>query len=209
MQMHAQYLTFLRWAGKRFRRSRMKVFAAMFLSVRTIVDFGGADETWPDYKAEEIVLLNVDANIGRGEFKLVIGDGRHAPFEDKSFELAFSNSVIEHMELCEDQKQFAREMMRVGRSVYCQTPNRWFPIEPHVMTPFVHWLPKKMRTRWLYRYFTPWGWLTGHTTEYIKDFVRNTRLLTRAEMQELFPNAEIIEEKVCGICKSFVAEKSG
>jgi hypothetical protein len=33
--------------------------------------------------------------------------------------------------------------------------------------------------------------------------------LTRAEMQELFPDAEIIEEKVCGICKSFVAVKRG
>jgi hypothetical protein len=147
--MDAQYLKFLRWAGKPFRRSRMKVFGAIFPSVRTIVDFGGADETWADYKAEEIVLLNVDANIGRGKFKLVIGDGRHAPFEDKSFELAFNNSTIEHMELWEDQKQFAREMMRVGRHVYCQTPNRWFPIEPHVMTPFIHWLPEKLRT-WCY-----------------------------------------------------------
>jgi hypothetical protein len=35
----------------------------------------------------------------------------------------------------------ARETVQVGRSYYLQTPNFWFPLEPHYGVPFIHWLP--------------------------------------------------------------------
>ena len=34
-----------------------------------------------------------------------------------------------------------------------------FPIEPHVLTPFIHWLPRKLQAR-LLRNFTVWGLMT-------------------------------------------------
>ena len=58
----------------------------------------------------------------------VVADGCHLPFADDAFDMAFSNSVIEHVP---DHEAFSRELARVGRSYYVQTPNKWFPIEPH------------------------------------------------------------------------------
>jgi hypothetical protein len=65
--------------------------------------------------------------------------------------------MIEHLYTSENQAQAAREAMRVGKKLWIQTPNRWFPIEPHFLTPFVHWLPEEARKR-LVRNFTVWGW---------------------------------------------------
>ena len=53
------------------------------------------------------------------------------------------------------QQRFAREVARVGRAFWIQTPNRWFPVEQHLLTPFVHWLPKRWQRRIVPR-FTVW-----------------------------------------------------
>ena len=67
--------------------------------------------------------------------------------------------MIEHLGTRDNQLKAAAEAMRVGRSLWIQTPNRWFPIEPHYLTPFVHWLPAPVRRRIL-RNFSVWGWVT-------------------------------------------------
>ena len=71
----------------------------------------------------------------------VAGDGRSLPFRDGSFDVVFSNSVIEHVGDAASQRRFAREVARVGRAYWVETPNRWFPVEQHLLTPLVHWLP--------------------------------------------------------------------
>ena len=58
------------------------------------------------------------------------------------------------------QKAFAAEMLRVGKRVYCQTPNRWFPVEPHYLALLVHWLPRAYFTYFVHRYMTVHGLLT-------------------------------------------------
>ena len=69
-------------------------------------------------------------------------DGTQLPFADGSFPIVFSNSVIEHVPKGL-QPAFAREIRRVGDRYFVQTPNRWFPIEPHYQMPFVHFLPER------------------------------------------------------------------
>jgi Methyltransferase domain len=73
---------------------------------------------------------------------VVRSDGRDLPFGDREFELGFSNAVIEHVEGGRTgQRRFVEELCRVARRVFVTTPNRWFPLDPHTLLPFVHWLP--------------------------------------------------------------------
>lgn len=69
-------------------------------------------------------------------------DGRHFPFPDKSFDICWSNAVIEHVGDFERQLLFLREIDRVSKNAFITTPNRFFPVEVHTRTPFLHYLPK-------------------------------------------------------------------
>ncbi len=72
----------------------------------------------------------------------VRADGRELPFEDAAFDLGFSNAVVEHVAGGRDgQRRFVGELCRVARRVFVTTPNRWFPLDPHTLLPFAHWLP--------------------------------------------------------------------
>lgn len=93
--------------------------------------------------------------------------------------------------------------MRVGRALWIQTPNRWFPIEPHFLTPFIHWLPKRLRKR-LVRNFTVWGLVTRPTIETAHEIVDEIRLLSAKELRELFPGCEIVRERFLGLTKSLI-----
>ena|GEM_PF-3897996 len=81
-----------------------------------------------------------------------------------------------------------------------------FPIEPHVLTPFIHWLPRRLQAR-LLRNFTVWGLMTRPDAAARARFLDTTRMLTRTELQTLFPGAEIWTERFLGLAKSFVAVK--
>ena len=74
--------------------------------------------------------------------RVVRADGRDLPFADREFDLAFSNAVVEHVAGGPGgQRRFVEELCRVARRVFVTTPNRWFPLDPHTLLPFVHWLP--------------------------------------------------------------------
>lgn len=76
----------------------------------------------------------------------VQGDARELPFSDGSFDYVVSNAVIEHVGGPDGAKRMIAESHRVARAGYFHTtPNRWFPIEPHLMAPFLHWLPESPR----------------------------------------------------------------
>tara|TARA_B100000519_G_C14260974_1_gene447954 strand:- start:9144 stop:9884 length:741 start_codon:yes stop_codon:yes gene_type:complete len=75
--------------------------------------------------------------------KFVLADGKNLPFPSDSFDYVFSNAVIEHVGSSSEQSKFIKELNRVAKKgVFITTPNRWFPVEFHVILPFVHWLPK-------------------------------------------------------------------
>ena len=85
------------------------------------------------------------------EIRRVQADGRHLPFADGEFDIAFSNAVVEHLGDRGAQEAFVHELCRVGKHVFVTTPNRLFPIDPHTLLPVAHWLPEGPRRRLIRR----------------------------------------------------------
>lgn len=172
-----------------------------------LLDVGGYPWCWPPgATAAQVTLLNrafPDGPATEG-FSYVTGDGCALPFRDDEFEVLFSNSVIEHVGTWERQQAFAREARRVGRKLWVQTPAREFFVEPHLIAPCVHWLPRKWQRR-LIRNFTVRGWLTRPTPAEVDEFLAEVRLLSRAELTRLFPDCEILTERFLGLPKSYIA----
>ncbi len=194
------------WALARyFRRRRFSSFHEFLRGVDSIVDFGGTPEIWLNVDRENVVLLNIDEQPVPPGFVSMKGDARRTDFPDKSFDLAFSNSTIEHVGTWEDQQAFARELSRVGKRVYCQTPARSFFFEPHYFTPFVVWFPWLLKRYEFVRYCTYYGLRWRPSREQVKDFQAHLRLLDRAEMQRLFPDCTIREERFLGMTKAYIA----
>jgi hypothetical protein len=76
--------------------------------------------------------------------KAVSGDGTALPFSDATFDIAYSNAVIEHVGGYDAQLSFLRELRRIAHRGYLTTPNRHFPIELHTRVPLLHLiLPKR------------------------------------------------------------------
>src|SRR5262249_30272488 len=150
-----------------FRRRRMRLFLEKLkpTAATTILDVGGYPETWRGLPVRaRITVLNVheiDYVPQRHDppITTVVGDGCRLACADDSCDIVFSNSVIEHLSNFENQQLFARECRRVGRRIWIQTPARSFVIEPHLLTPFIHFLPHQVQ-RALIRNFTIWGLIT-------------------------------------------------
>jgi SAM-dependent methyltransferase len=123
--------------------------------------------------------------------RFVQADARELPFDDGEFAIAYSNSLIEHLPPT-DRARVAAEMARVGQALFVQTPNRWFPVEPHALLPFVHWLPRRLGRR---------AWRFGVTGEPFDDI----SLLDARELRRLFPDARIVRERVGPLTKSLIA----
>jgi hypothetical protein len=191
-----------RLVGARFRRRRMADFLASFAVTPStrILDVGGTRIFWSGIPAQ-VTTVNLDPSNADQ-----VADARRLPFADRSFDIVFSNSLIEHVGTYEDQIACAREIARVGFRYYVQTPNQRFPIEPHFLAPFIHWFPLSWRRR-LIR-LTPWAILTRPDRETIEQFLSTTRMLTAQEMKALFPDAEIGCERFCGLTKSLIARRT-
>jgi hypothetical protein len=133
--------------------------------------------------------------------KAVCGNGCSLPFEDKQFDICYCNAVIEHLFSWENQVRFASEIRRVARSWFVTTPNRWFPFEPHMRLPGVTWLPRA------------WQHGIGKTYSYHhihRKYISGTdwseiRLLSRCELQRLFPGSKVIRNGTVGWTPTFIA----
>ena len=123
------------------------------------------------------------------------GDATKLPFSDGEFDVAFSNSVIEHVPRAL-QPAFASEIRRVAARYFVQTPNRHFPIEPHYQMPLFQFLPEKMQRALNDRFSLGWQ-EKGHWEQ--------IDLLSSNDMRRLFPDAEIHRERVLGLTKSLIA----
>lgn len=108
------------------------------------------------------------------------------PFADHSFDIAFSNAVIEHVGSREQQRAFVAEMLRVSRSFFLTTPNRWFPVEFHTALPLLHFFPRNTHRSLLAR--------LGHGY-WSKE--ENLNLLGRQDLLSLFPEgANVAADRV-------------
>jgi hypothetical protein len=179
-----------------------------------VLDIGFSDQEYSDtdnfiekhypYRSQ-ITALGVDAP---SEFpkrypdvKVMQYDGTTFPFEDKSFDIAWSNAVIEHVGRHENRRDaqvlFLREIARVSRSAFVTTPNKRFPIEVHTRTPLLHWLPKS----WFDRYLRMRGigWATGDYMD----------LLSVGELRGVLRDAgvtqyRIVQNRLMGLTLDFV-----
>src|SRR3954453_15120460 len=112
------------------------------------------------------------------------------PFDDDTFDLAYSSSVIEHLEPAQ-RSAFAAELKRVARGWYVQTPAFSFPVEPHALLPFAHWLPPAIRRRY-------WRLGAGGGGE-------ESALLRRRELEALFPGGRVVAERAGPLAKSWIS----
>ena len=198
---------------RRFRARRMEDFIARFgvTHETKILDVGGTPANWLLAPVQPRVTL---LNTPRGQeqvsaaFTFVSGDGRMLPFRDQSFEIVFSNSVIEHVGDRNEQRKLADEIRRVGKHYWVETPNRHFPVEQHLLTPFVHWLPRTWQRAWVTKW-TIWEWIERPSPDrrefYIRHYLDDVRLLSASELAALFPGAEILRERKFGLTKSLIA----
>lgn len=194
---------------KLWRARRFRLFCQIFgLSETTagldgarILDVGGWPYDWLSRPrvAAQIDTLNLTApnvdpeKASAHAIGILVGDGCAMDFADGAYDIAHSNSVIEHLGTWDRQRQFAAELQRVGRGVWCQTPAFECPIEPHYLAFFIHWLPRRVRRR-LIRRFTPMGLISRLTPEMADRWIAETRLLSRREMRKLFPSCHIRTE---------------
>jgi hypothetical protein len=136
------------------------------------------------------------------------GDACNLPsFADNSFDIAHSNSVIEHVGDWERVEAFAKETRRLAPVYHVQTPYYWFPVEPHFLIPIIHWLPEGFRAKiFLHISFVPRG-LSPNMGAAMRR-VESAYLLDRAQMAYLFPDAQIRFEWFGPFAKSLIASRT-
>jgi len=185
-------------------RSRTKKFALLRLLFRPqpedrVLDIGASGDVFLRYTFEDIYPYPQRIIAGGHDFReilsarrhypppqYVVFDGCRLPFPDKSFDLVFSNAVIEHI-LGEDrQTRFAEEIMRVGKSWFVTTPNYWYPFESHYHLPFIQFLPRAAQREY--------NRLLG--THIPKGQRQELGLLSARQLRSLFPSSRILKVRV-------------
>lgn len=194
-----------------FRRRRTRwLQEELKLSAQdSLLDVGGYPWCWPDStNRPRLTLFNqaFPENLAKQhpEFVFSTGDGCNLPYANQEFDVIYSNSVIEHVGTWDRQQEFAKEARRTAGRLWIQTPAREFFIEPHLIAPFIHWLPRHWQRR-LIRNFTVRGWLERPDKGKVDAFLDEVRLLTFAEMKHLFPDCTILREQFLGMTKSYIA----
>jgi hypothetical protein len=196
-----------RLRAARFRRFETLV-ARLPLPLR-ILDVGGTNTFWENRRWTEragiqIFSLNLVPEKKQHEnIEPLTGDATDlSQFEDGSFDVAFSNSVIEHLFTFENQRRMAAEIRRVGKSFWVQTPNFWFPMEPHFHVPGWQWLPLDLRVAMIRRWRCGWRGPCSDPVQ-ARALVEELRLLSKAELRMMFPGATLLAERFGGLVKSW------
>jgi hypothetical protein len=168
-----------------------------------VIDLGGTSDIWNLVKTPlDLTILNLPGTIhnenakSHHRFTFLEGDAtRVDDYSDNSFEIAFSNSVIEHVGEEANEWKFAGEVRRLAPSYYVQTPSVYFPLEAHSGIPFWWALPRFVRARLQERWaktLPDWGEMVAHTT-----------VISRRQLQRYFFDGTIRTERLLGISKSY------
>ncbi|WP_376799773.1 methyltransferase domain-containing protein [Candidatus Raskinella chloraquaticus] len=177
-----------------------------------IVDLGGNIEYWRDLEAVwsgrsvSFVLINLmSQRLDDQRFESRVGDCTNmAEFADNSFDVVHSNSVLEHVGRWQAMRAMAREVRRLAPRYFVQTPDFWFPLEPHFRVPFFHWLPEPVRLALVMR-FDCGAFPRAATLDDAQRYIEDSILIDRKRMSALFPDASISSERVFGLSKSLIA----
>ncbi len=209
----------------RFRAARMRYFEQSFFRAafrdileaqppRTIriLDIGGTYDFWNALSFQymdrcEITLLNPEKR-GNPEnspnVHYMEGDATDlSAFHDGEFDLAFSNSCIEHVGRFPEWQRMADGMRRVGTYYFLQTPNRYFPMEPHFMFPFFQFLPLKAKALLFHNFDLGYFQKSADWEKCLKE-VDSIHLLSLRDLKRLFPDGQVKREKLLGLTKSFM-----
>jgi Methyltransferase domain len=216
--------------GSRFRRKRIAPLLDMIISVASekggcsIIDVGGTRKYWEivpiDFLRQHkvsILITNIDDNIGETGnlegtvadhseeiFTFARADACSLPYPEKSFDILHSNSVIEHVGDWDHKVSFSKETNRVAASYFVQTPNYWFPWEPHFGTFGFQFLPVPLQVSLVMakrRGFRP----RSPTVDAAMHSIETCQLLDARRFRALFPDAEFIRERFLGLTKSLIA----
>lgn len=200
---------------KIWRHRRFALFIRLLQPCRSdlLLDVGGYPTFWTSHPqpVQRIDTLNIhDVNwlpedAPNHEIRTLTGDGCSLTMKSGSYDIGFSNSVIEHVGSFERQQQFASEIRRVAKGLWVQTPAYECPLEPHYMAPFIHYCRPAFQKK-VARWCTLWGWIERPNHQQIATMVDTTRLLRKLEMEQLFPDCEILTERMLWLIpKSYIA----
>ncbi len=202
--------SFRKRRGRMLKEKIAKLSADLGRDIR-ILDVGGRPDYWMNVNASgisKVVLMNNDEtelkrlNLDNPMFEPILGDACDlSEHGDNAFDMVHSNSVIEHVGDWDKMAAMAAESLRVGQAGWVQTPAYEFPIEPHFRLPFIHWLGTPTRASLL----TLSPLYKGTTRMERRGHVERINLLSRREMDLLFPGTDIWTERVL-FAKSYVAK---
>lgn len=178
------------------------------LSEMKVLDLGGTMSWWlrAPVLPQHVTVVNLEIDQGSSApwLTAITGDACRADslLPGQSFDLVFSNSLIEHVGGHSARAALAQVIRALAPRYYVQTPYRYFPVEPHWLFPAMQFLPVPAR-----RYIAPrWplghthGWDSGHAFEQ----VMSTELIGATEMRSYFPDGELLWERFAGLPKSMV-----
>jgi hypothetical protein len=194
----------------RVRARRWQTFAERFpdFAQMSVLDLGGTAGAWRlvPTRPTRLVLLNIAPPGELEGAESAVGDACDPPdrVRREHFDLVFSNSLLEHVGGHWRRERFAEVVRTQGEHYWIQTPNRYFPLEPHYVAPLFQFVPLAARARFVAR------WPVGSLAT-VKDpavclaQVQQTELVGRTELRGYFPDAEVLYERVLGVAKSLVA----
>lgn len=172
-----------------------------------VIDLGGFSSFWLDVQPHprRVTVVNLDPDDPPVEWIASV-QADACTYEGAAVDLVVSNSLIEHVGGHGPRQQLADTVRRLAPRYWVQTPYRYFPIEPHWLFPGFQFLPLWAQTEVGLR------WKRGHIRPQSREESRNeamwVELLGNAEMQALFPDAQIWRERFAGLTKSLVAVRA-
>jgi hypothetical protein len=201
--------------GNRFRQARFASFLALADRASTpgkalrILDIGGTQSYWEALadlwqgRDFHITIVNLDTPPSdNGPYHIRPGNACAMPeHADNAFDIVHSNSVIEHVGQWPQMAAMAREVRRLAPHYYLQTPNLWFPIEPHYRSLFFALFPEAARARKLMKRKHGFRGPYANFGDAMAD-VQTVNLLDARGLTTLFPDGNLVRERFFGLTKS-------